>query len=162
MTPPLVPRLRRLAQRGAAGFSLYVGINGLAGFILARQHAPFHLLGARHDPPSCWPELGLFDDIGTRCPSGFLDFAWYIALGPPREVMIVTGLGILFLKDLVRIGLPTDNACALLFLAGASMLILRIYVVGVGFWRRQSRWIAIIVAMLLAVDYALEAWEFWL
>lgn len=70
---PIMGRVAGGSRVGAAWLTAYVAAGGLAGFVLARRRAPFRIFNEGDLPARCWPELGLFDMIQTRCASGGWD-----------------------------------------------------------------------------------------
>jgi hypothetical protein len=151
--------LRRLAGRGAACLSAYVAIGGLAGFLLARNKAPFRFFAEGTPfPPSCWPELALFDAIQTRCQSGLHDLLWFMAVGLPRLVLAFPIVATLVLAD------PSSRQESIFEVARFALIILAIggaclavFVWGIAVWRRQSVWAAGAIALFLILDEAAYA-----
>jgi len=155
-------RLVRLAKLAAAWLSAYVAVGGLAGFALARSRAPFRIFNEGVLPARCWPELGLFDMIQTRCVCGIWDVAWFVAVGAPRLVIGVVGMAVTLAADAVRRPAGFGECCALAGLVVMSAGVMFGYFVGVSFWRRRLVLVAMLVGLGLAISHVMYVVEAWL
>jgi len=128
---------------GGMAFGLRGG-GGLAGFALARSRAPFRIFNEGVLPPRCWPELGLFDMIQTRCVCGIWDVAWFVAVGAPRLVIGVVGMAVTLAADAVRRPAGFGECCALAGLVVMSAGVMFGYFVGFrsggGVWYGWQCW----------------------
>jgi hypothetical protein len=151
----------------AGALAAYVGYGGLLGFILARNYAPGFLFGDVAYPPSCWPELGTFYDIGTRCVSAMHDQLWFIGLGLPRLAIALPVFLCAMATDAARSALYRNGSyldCALPVLAFAwvSALELAIYRLALSAWSRALPWGSRCLTLLLAVEYGRIIYVFFL
>ncbi len=161
MAGSILARAAQLGRVGAAWLSAYVAVGGLAGFVLARSRAPFHFFNEGILPARCWPELGLFDMIQTRCAWGVWDLVWFLAVGAPRLLIGMWGLAVTLAADAVRRPEGFDEWWALAGLVVVSASLVFGYFVGVAFWWRQSVWMAVLVGLCLALDHGIYGVGLW-